>query len=98
MGLHPWEFDQYTLSDFSAKLKGLSKKRNRELQEHWQQLRIIGYYIISPYLPKSQKHKSPFDIVPDIYEKAKSHVELKAWYQNQKQLLVKLGLENASRN
>ena len=93
MGLHPWEFDQYSMQEYILKRKGLATK---ELGE-WHRARFIAYYAASANLKKGTKLT---DILPLPGEKKAKTLkdlkgeELKEWFERRKELEIKAGLRN----
>lgn len=81
--MHPWEFGEYTFSEYMLRRKGLHELRKKELREQYQHIRILAYHVISPYLSKADKRKSIDQIVPDLYDDNPAKViSLKDRYKN----------------
>ena len=91
MGLHPWELDHYTMSDYIAKRKGHQAK---ELTE-WHRVRIVAYYAASGYLKKGTKLQDILPLPGDkVMNKQQKGESLKEWYEKRKALEIKLGLRD----
>lgn len=97
MGLHPWEFDEYTIHEYLLKRKGAIKMRRRELQQEFQHFRLLAYYVIAPYLPAKDKKKSLDKLIPDIYEEPEPEKDVKETYLSIKERLRKAGLLNGGK-
>lgn len=92
-GLHPWDFDQYTMQEYILKRKGLATK---ELGE-WHRARFIAYYAASGNLKKGTKLTDILPLPGERKEKKLKDMkgdELKDWYEKRKELEIKAGLRN----
>ena len=91
LGLHPWELDRYTMSDYIARRKGYQAK---DLNE-WHRARIIAYYAASGNLKKGTKLQDilPLPGDPKRLKDLKGE-SLKEWYEARKQLEIKAGLRD----
>ena len=91
MGLHPWEFDRYTLNEFVCKRRGMS---NNEIKL-WNVARFLAFYSAGPYLKKGTKLTDilplPGDNTPKRL-KDLSGSELKEWYEKRKQAEIAAGI------
>ena len=91
LGLHPWEFDLYTMSDYLARRKGYM---NKDLND-WHKVRIMSYYSAVGYLKKGTKLTDiiPLPGDPKRLKDLKGD-ELKDWFERRKQLEIKAGLRD----
>lgn len=54
LGLHPWEFDEYTMDDLVLRLEGHQQNEVKE----WERARLIAYYT---FLPNAKNKKLRID-------------------------------------
>lgn len=81
LGLHPWEFWEYTFEDYILKRKGFFDNRDIKLRADFQHFRLVAYFCVYPHLTKAGKNKPYTDIIPDIYEKSTSQEDFKKWFE-----------------
>lgn len=83
-------WDEYIL-----RRKGLKEKRQRELRQEYQHMRMLIYYMIetAPYVTKSTKRQPLDKLVPDIYDdKPAKVINLKDRYNLLLERLEKAGM------
>lgn len=72
LGLHPWEFYEYTIYEYRLFQIGRAESRKQYLREEFQHIRILAYHVISPYLSKKDQKIPLAELIPDIYESEKA--------------------------
>lgn len=85
LGLHPWEFWEYTFEDYMLKRKGFFDHRDIKLRADFQHFRLVAYFCVYPHLTKAGKNKPYTEIIPDIYEKSTKQEDFKKWFEERRQ-------------
>jgi hypothetical protein len=68
LGLHPWEFDEYTLQEYIQRRDGYYAHRRDTMHAEFQHFRVVAYWSVYPDLTKAAQSKPMDKIIPDIYE------------------------------
>lgn len=85
IGLHPWEFWEYTVEDYMIKRKGYFDNRDITLRAEFQHYRLVAYFCVYPHLTKAGRQKPYTDIIPDIYEKSTTKEDFAIWFEDKRQ-------------
>lgn len=72
MGLHPWEFSEYTYAQFVYKYRGYESARRETIIAIDDSIRWAAYCQIMPTLDKKYKSIKIEQLVPSRYENAKA--------------------------
>src|SRR5688500_10303496 len=70
IGLHPWDFWEYTFEEYMIKRKGFFDNRDITLQAEYQHFRLVAYFCVYPHLTKAGRQRPYTEVIPDIYEKS----------------------------
>jgi hypothetical protein len=93
MGLHPWEFDQYTFNQYLHKRTGWIEEKRKRLEQEFENFRVVAYYAIIDKL-KPQYAKKPIDqLIPNIWRpfKQESKEDIKERYKRNMEIIKQLG-------
>jgi hypothetical protein len=77
--MHPWEFDEYTFSEYLQKREGYYKHRRDNLQAEYQHFRIVAFWAVFPHLTKAGQRQG-IKIIPDIYEPVPTQKDREEWF------------------